>query len=159
MVSEMRFHFTNQQVELGDLLTIIRPDLPKGDLRERIGDEGFMTGFIDLTFRFGHQYYILDYKTNHLGNEISDYNREKLAEAMKTHFYDLQYHLYLVALHRFLKQKLPDYDYRKHVGGALYLFVRGINENTEAGIYFDRPDKACIDELDRYFKENSAPSH
>jgi exodeoxyribonuclease V beta subunit len=154
MVSEMQFHFASHQVELRNLLAIIRRNPPKGDSLESFAEEGFMTGFIDLTFRFGEQYYILDYKTNHLGNETEDYSREELCKAMSTQFYDLQYHLYLVALHRFLKQKLPDYDYRKHIGGALYLFIRGINEKSDAGIYLDRPEAACINELDRYFKEN-----
>lgn len=151
MVAEMQFHFSNRHVELQDLLNIIRPDSQQEELLDNFADEGFMTGFIDLTFRFGGQYYIIDYKTNHLGNDVEDYSRQELDEAMAEHFYDLQYHLYLVALHRFLKQKLPDYDYKRHIGGVFYLFVRGINEKNDAGIYFDRPNEEKIDELNRYF--------
>jgi exodeoxyribonuclease V beta subunit len=150
MVQEMRFHFTNRNIELADLLAVIRSGPFKDEIPDCFADEGFLTGFIDLTFCSNGKYYILDYKTNYLGDQTEDYNEKGLNEAMKDHFYYLQYHLYLIALHRFLKYKIPAYDYRKHVGGALYLFVRGINEENDAGIYFDLPEAALIHKLDDY---------
>ncbi len=154
MVQEMRFHFTNGNIELADLLPIIRTGSDTNEIPDRFADEGLLTGFIDLTFCFGGKYYILDYKTNYLGDKTEDYSQEGLNEAMNDHFYDLQYHLYLVALHRFLNQKLPAYDYAKHIGGALYLFVRGINEDNDAGIYFNRPDAEKIIKLNNYLKRD-----
>ena len=68
--------------------------------------EGFMTGIIDLAFRKGGKYYLLDYKSNCLGPNESSYDSESLSLAMKRHDYHLQYLIYTVALHRMLKRDL-----------------------------------------------------
>ena len=83
-----------------------------------------------------------------------DYRGEALADAMAAHGYHLQYLLYLVALHRHLKLRLPHYDYDSHIGGALYLFVRGVRpgwlaeDGAQAGVYFRRPSRADVEALD-----------
>jgi exodeoxyribonuclease V beta subunit len=111
-----------------------------------------MKGFIDLTFRHGDTYYILDYKSNHLGSEGSDYDSPKLAEAVTDAGYDLQYHIYTLALHRFLRNRIEGYEYDQHFGGVFYLFLRGVELNQPgSGVFFDRPDKKLIDKMDRYF--------
>jgi exodeoxyribonuclease V beta subunit len=74
-------------------------------------------------------------------------------EAIRSHRYDLQYVIYLFALHRLLRSRIPDYEYDRHVGGAAYLFVRGINAAT-AGVHFERPPKALMDLLDGIFTGN-----
>jgi len=72
---------------------------------------------------------------------------------MAEHGYHLQYLLYAVALHRYLGQRLPDYGYERHFGGALYLFVRGVrpgwatSDGTPTGIYRDRPPRQLIEQL------------
>ena len=112
---------------------------------------GLMTGFIDLVLRWQGRYYVLDYKTNLLGPARADYAPERLPAAIRAHDYDLQYLIYLVALQRFLRVRLGDeYDYERHVGGALYLFVRGMHEGDVAGIHHDRPPAALIDALDAW---------
>ncbi len=74
---------------------------------------------------------VIDYKTNRLGDPDApltawDYRPAALADAMLQAHYPLQALLYEVALHRFLRWRLPDYDPRRHLGGALYLFLRGM---------------------------------
>lgn len=108
--------------------------------------EGMLTGFIDLVLEFEGRYYVLDYKSN----KLPDYEPAQLQQAMLAHRYDVQYTLYLLALHRLLKSRLADYDYDRHVGGALYLFLRGIDQSG-AGLYLDRPPKALIETLDAAF--------
>ncbi|MEL0625232.1 hypothetical protein V6238_19490, partial [Marinomonas arenicola] len=72
------------------------------------------------------RYYVLDYKSNHLGDDFTDYQNDAIEHAIADHRYDLQYQLYTLALHRLLKQRLPNYDYDTHVGGVVYLFFRGM---------------------------------
>lgn len=115
--------------------------------------QGILKGFIDLTFFWGGKFYLLDYKSNYLGEDASFYTQEAMAEAMIDHRYDLQYQLYSLALHRYLKQRLPDYDYETHFGGVYYLFLRGIDKvNSHNGVFFYRPLEAFIGELDLLFQ-------
>ncbi|MBK5935423.1 exodeoxyribonuclease V subunit beta [Halorhodospira halophila] len=111
---------------------------------------GLMHGYIDLVVERAGRYYVLDYKTNDLGARYADYGPEHLERAMQHGHYTLQYLIYLVALHRHLGRTLPGYEPHSHLGGACYLFVRGINgEDAETGIYTDRPDPGWIQALDR----------
>ncbi|HBO37829.1 MAG TPA: exodeoxyribonuclease V subunit beta, partial [Pasteurellaceae bacterium] len=71
--------------------------------------------------------YLLDYKSNLLGGQPQDYNQSALARIMTEHHYDLQYLLYTLALHRYLQNRLPDYQYDSHFGGVIYAFMRGMN--------------------------------
>ena len=106
---------------------------------------GFLQGFIDMVFEYNGRYYIIDWKSNHLGNSCQDYSPEMLKEAMAEHAYILQYHLYTLALDRLLKLRLPGYEYEKHFGGAAYIFLRCfMAEDNSPGIYFDKPDAAFI---------------
>lgn len=111
-----------------------------------------MKGFIDLVFEWQGQLYLVDYKSNHLGSSVEDYGRPQLAAAMTEARYDLQYYIYSVTLHRYLKKRLQsNYDYDRYFGGVLYLFVRGMKpeRGPEFGVYFDRPRKEVIESLDR----------
>jgi len=116
---------------------------------------GFLKGFVDLVFAHDERWFVVDYKTNDLGGRPEDYRRAALLAPMVQHHYVLQYHLYSVALHRYLQQRLSGYDYDRHFGGALYLFVRGMAPGYEpgCGVFFDRPPRALIgalsDGLDR----------
>nr|WP_284509636.1 PD-(D/E)XK nuclease family protein [Salinivibrio costicola] len=116
---------------------------------------GMLKGFIDLTFRADGKYYVLDWKSNHLGDSVADYHPEALKEAMIAHRYDFQYQIYTLALHRFLRQRIPDYDYDTHVGGVFYFFLRGASDSGETGVFAHRPDKALIDALDNLFAGES----
>ena len=113
---------------------------------------GYLTGFIDLICEYKGLYYVMDYKTNGL----PDYKPETLTHAMREHNYGLQYWIYTVVLHRYLQNRLPDYDYEKHFGGVRYLFVRGMQpELAMSGIYQDRPDFDRVEALDELFGVNA----
>ncbi|MTH45311.1 exodeoxyribonuclease V subunit beta [Intestinirhabdus alba] len=113
---------------------------------------GMLKGFIDLVFRHQGRYYLLDYKSNWLGEDGAAYTREAMAAAMRAHRYDLQYQLYTLALHRYLRHRIADYDYERHFGGVLYLFLRGVDrQHPQQGIYATRPDGELIARMDEMF--------
>ena len=113
---------------------------------------GFVRGYIDMVFEYHGKYYLVDWKTNHLGNDYDDYTAERINDAMFGHYYILQYHLYTVALHRYLSLRIPGYRYETHFGGVYYLFVRGVNSTHGAGggIYRDVPSAALVRSLSDY---------
>lgn len=113
---------------------------------------GMLKGFIDLVFRWEGRYYLLDYKSNWLGEDSSAYTQQAMAAAMQSHRYDLQYQLYTLALHRYLRHRIPDYDYQTHFGGVIYLFLRGIESNgSTQGIFSTLPDAQLIAKMDALF--------
>ena len=103
--------------------------------------KGFIKGFIDLVIRHRGKWYIIDYKSNFLGEFYGDYGQTAMKEAMETHHYILQYHLYLTALHRYLSLRLKNYSYDRDFGGVFYLFIRGMKPGQPQGIFFHRPEK------------------
>ena len=107
---------------------------------------GFMKGFIDLVFQFQGRFYLVDWKSNFLGSRVEDYAKKALLREMKENFYILQYHIYTLALHQYLKNRLRNYDYEKHFGGVFYVFLRGVDpeRGPEFGIYRDLPGKELI---------------
>jgi len=108
--------------------------------------KGFVKGFIDLVIQHRGRWYILDYKSNFLGSTHGDYDRVAMEEAMESHHYILQYHLYLVALHRYLGLRLKDYSYDRDFGGVFYLFIRGMHPSQgDHGVFFNRPSKDFLD--------------
>lgn len=103
-------------------------------------------------FRHNGRYYLLDYKSNWLGENSSAYTPEAMARAMQAHRYDLQYQLYTLALHRYLRHRIADYDYERHFGGVIYLFLRGVDsEQPQQGIYTTRPSEELITRMDEMF--------
>ncbi|RRJ85213.1 exodeoxyribonuclease V subunit beta [Aestuariirhabdus litorea] len=111
--------------------------------------KGMLKGFIDLVFEHQGRYFVLDYKSNHLGDRAEDYAPAALEQAMLEHRYDLQSLIYTLALHRYLKTRLADYDYERHLGGCYYLFLRGMADGSgQQGIYYDQPDRELIAALD-----------
>ncbi|NOV29676.1 exodeoxyribonuclease V subunit beta [Methylomonas sp. ZR1] len=126
-----------------------RPGLLPGQVN------GLLKGFIDLVFVHDQRYYVVDYKFNSLGADDAAYTQEALTAAMLAKRYDLQYSLYLLALHRLLKVRLgAAYDYDTHIGGGLYLFLRGAL-GPRAGRVFDKPPRALIEGLDALFGASS----
>lgn len=111
---------------------------------------GMLKGFIDLVFEHQGRYYVLDWKSNWLGPDDNAYTPEAMRAAIAERRYDLQYVLYLLALHRQLKARLPDYDYDLHLGGAIYVFLRG-GQSASQGLFMDRPPRVLIESLDRLF--------
>jgi exodeoxyribonuclease V beta subunit len=115
---------------------------------------GMLKGFMDLVFEHEGRYYVADYKSNWLGPDDTAYSSERMRAQILHSRYELQYVLYVFALHRLLKARIPDYDYDAHIGGAVYLFVRGIGASTQ-GIHVERPPRDLIDELDALFSNDS----
>jgi exodeoxyribonuclease V beta subunit len=110
---------------------------------------GFMKGFIDLVFEHEGKFYVVDYKSNYLGNNSESYQADKLEQAMIAHDYPLQYLIYSLALHRYLKLRLADYDPAQHLGGVSYLFLRGMKpEWQQAGIFSAQVDMDLLQALD-----------
>ena len=113
---------------------------------------GYLKGFIDLIYRRDGKYYLVDYKSNWLAPEALDYTRDVMQQAIADQHYYLQYLIYTVALHRYLKLKIRDYDYERHFGGVQYLFLRGMSPGSGAntGVYFDRPSLTLVEELEEW---------
>lgn len=124
-------------------------------LSAKAGDLGFQTvqgmlkGFIDLVFEHQGKYYVLDWKSNHLGDDVTHYHGEALKSAMADHRYDLQYQIYALALHRFLRSRLANYRYEQHFGGVYYLFLRGMDGQSDHGIFAAKPTLDFLQEMDR----------
>jgi exodeoxyribonuclease V beta subunit len=147
--AEMAFSLKVQQLESMQLDTLIAQHVLVGQARTALHPrqmEGMLTGFMDLVLEVDGRYYVMDYKSN----KLPCYDAIHLQQAILAHRYDVQYTLYLLALHRLLKSRLPDYDYERHMGGALYLFLRGIDQ-PGAGLYADRPPHRLIEALDAAF--------
>ena len=157
-VAEMEFWIAVHGVDLARLDALVchhtlaaapRPALQPGQLN------GMLKGFIDLVAEHEGRYYVVDYKSNWLGPDDAAYSAEAMAREILAHRYELQYVLYLLALHRLLKLRLPDYDYDRHVGGALYLFLRG-SHGAGGGVHAERPPRALIEALDHLFARSTA---
>lgn len=157
---EMEFLLPIALLNAPRLNQIIRRFDPLSARAEELGFfpvQGMLKGFIDLVFEYQGRYYILDWKSNHLGNHPDDYTQSRIEQAMVEHRYDLQYHLYALALHRFLAMRIPDYDYARHFGGVYYLFLRGVNPGTTNGIYYTRPDEELIEQLNAWMDGRDLP--
>ena len=150
---EMSFMLAVQDIDLPALDVWVRQHVFRGAARPPLlpGQlNGMLKGFIDLVFEHEGRFYVLDYKSNWLGASDEAYRVETMQAAVLAHRYELQYLFYLLALHRLLKVRLPDYDYDRHVGGALYLFLRGSGAPSR-GVFTARPPRAVIEALDAAF--------
>ena len=108
----------------------------------------YLNGSIDLVYYDGNSYHIADYKSNYLGASLSDYAPLKIQQSMLNASYWLQAALYLVALHRYLKINMDEYDIDRDLGGASYLYLRGMNGTPDTGFTYWRPDSEFILRLD-----------
>jgi exodeoxyribonuclease V beta subunit len=144
---EMEFHLRLAPSRVDDLFALLHWH---GYQRGRGGFgvarlHGMLIGIMDLVFEHDGRYYLVDYKTNLL----PAYDADALREAIAGHDYDLQYLLYVLALHRWLRLVLPGYDYDTHVGEVYYLFVRELKDGR--GVYRDRPPRELIEAMDALF--------
>ncbi|MEM9461398.1 MAG: exodeoxyribonuclease V subunit beta [Myxococcota bacterium] len=163
--NELEFILPTAGGEQGDAIALTRErlavlfrshgqGLPEGypEQVERLAFDplrGFLKGFIDLVFVHRDRWYLVDYKTNHLGDDLGVYAPPALGRTMVEDHYLLQYHLYAVALVRHLQRTLPRFDYDRDFGGVLYLFLRGMTPQSgpSRGVFFDRPPKARLEAL------------
>ncbi|WPM29227.1 exodeoxyribonuclease V subunit beta [Pseudomonas sp. P1B16] len=156
---EMEFWFASHQVDAEQLDQLVARHTHPGHARPAAQPtllNGMFKGFIDLAFELDGRYYVADYKSNWLGPDVQAYDSLAMEKAILEHRYDLQYVLYLLALHRQLRARLPDYDYDRHVGGALFIFLRGASSSGH-GVYFAKPPRVLIEALDALFRGESAP--
>ncbi|MBP3365218.1 MAG: exodeoxyribonuclease V subunit beta [Pseudomonas sp.] len=156
---EMEFWFASHKVDVVQMDQLVRQHTHGG--AAHAGAEpsllnGMFKGFIDLTFEHQGRYYVADYKSNWLGADDSAYTEQAMTTSILDNRYDLQYVLYLLALHRQLKARLPGYDYDRHMGGALYLFLRGTRSQGQ-GVFFTRPPRLLIESLDLMFQGKPLP--
>lgn len=158
---EMEFWFASHRVDVLKLDQLVLRHTHSGAPRPAAQASmlnGMFKGFIDLAFELDGRYYVTDYKSNWLGPDLQAYSAIAMEQAILDHRYDLQYVLYLLALHRQLRARLPDYDYDVHVGGALFIFLRGATEAGH-GLYFVKPPRALIEQLDALFRGAREPDH
>ncbi|MBL0710193.1 MAG: exodeoxyribonuclease V subunit beta [Colwellia sp.] len=124
--------------------------------------KGMMHGFIDLVFEHQGKYYLCDYKSSHLGNSFADYQHQALRNSVEKNYYDLQYLIYSLALHRYLTLNLKDYNAQEHFGGIYYLYLRGMTNDkayTGSGIYYRTITMAELAQLDELFAGTSADKY
>ena len=155
--AEMAFTLPVHPLSAHRIDTLICQHLFPGQKREALQPmqlEGMLIGFMDLVLEHEGRYFVLDYKSNRLPS----YGADALQGAILAHRYDVQYTLYVLALHRLLKSRIADYDYEQHLGGAIYWFLRGLDQ-AGSGLFLDRPPKALIESLDQAFSHTAHPAH
>ncbi len=176
-VSEMAYLLPSVDMDtqfLNDLCKESAQEIPdRGSLLNKLISElyldkkivtGFINGFLDLVMRTDfdgqEKYYVIDYKSTHLGNYYRDYAQKKVILSVfdERNRYDVQYLLYTLALHRMLKTRKPDYSYEKDIGGVLYLYLRGLKApglmlepEISNGVFFTKPSFKIIERLDAIF--------
>ena len=148
-IRELSYTLAVDQMDLDQLMRCVQDEFgPQAGIAASTWN-GFLNGFIDLVVRVDGQYWMVDWKSNWLAPRAGDYTRTAMAEAMRDHAYYLQLSLYLLALHRMLRLRLPDYDYDTHMGGAHYLFLRGMDgREGDTGVYSVCPPRQMIEQLD-----------
>jgi len=157
MLPEMEFWFPSEHLksrQLDALCTRMlldgapRPVLPQRELH------GMLKGYADLVIERDGRYWVLDYKSNMLGADDAAYATEALAAGMAQHRYDVQGAIYMLALHRLLRSRLgASYDPQQHLGGAVFLFLRGIANADTRGCYWLAPQAALLDGLDQLLEK------
>ncbi|WP_019626578.1 exodeoxyribonuclease V subunit beta [Thioalkalivibrio sp. ALJT] len=150
--AELEFLYPARHLKAADLDQAVCAGVLPGAARPALGDvtlNGMLKGFVDLVFEHEGRYYVADYKSNWLGTSGTAYSAERLRAAVLEHRYDLQLVLYTLALHRQLQARLPDYDYDRHMGGGVYLFLRGVDAPGH-GVFHHCPPRSLIEQLDRW---------
>nr|WP_083102157.1 UvrD-helicase domain-containing protein [Moraxella osloensis] len=155
-VAELGFNLRlNQHLSFSDLNALFHQfDIPLQLQSQEVNTMvwQYLKGEIDLVYQHGTQFFIVDYKSNYLGNDFDSYNPAALYDAMTTHSYWLQASIYQVALHRYLKLRLPNYDIHTHLGAVEYAFLRGMSpEHDTCGKLIKQFDSAFILALDDMF--------
>lgn len=155
-VAELGFNLRlNQHLSFSDLNTLFHQfDIPLQLQSQEVNTMvwQYLKGEIDLVYQHGTQFFIVDYKSNYLGNDFDNYNPAALYDAMTTHSYWLQASIYQVALHRYLKLRLPNYDINTHLGAVEYAFLRGMSpKHATCGKLVKQFDSAFILALDDMF--------
>ena len=152
--NEFEFNFSiPSEFKIMDLEFILEKEDEREIATKRMGDvQGMMNGFIDLFFEYDGKFYILDWKSNFLGDSIEDYNQTRVANAMNESNYHLQYLIYALALDKYLTSKLPGFDFEQQFGGVIYLFLRGNRAEQQTGVYTQKVTKEELKRLKNVLK-------
>ncbi|WP_266167867.1 exodeoxyribonuclease V subunit beta [Dyella subtropica] len=155
--AELEFWFAVHRVDTLALDRLVTTNTLDGRARlpllpDRLN--GMLKGFVDLLFEHDGRYYVVDYKSNWLGSDASAYTTEAMRDSVLRERYDLQYAIYTLALHRQLRVRLPDYDYERHIGGVLYLYLRGVDAQGH-GIHREHLPLSLIEAMDVLFSEGA----
>ena len=148
-LNEMKFNFPiKEEFKSLSLEYILEKDDPREILTTKSSVRGMMNGFVDLFFEHNDKYYILDWKSNFLGDEISEYDSDGVLNGMNEGNYHLQYLLYTIAVEKFLKSRIGEnFDFENHFGGIIYVFLRGTREGQNSGFYVKDVTKSELDKL------------
>ena len=147
-IHEFEFDFTLPEINVKALLTMAEGGMQLS-VKQLPALQGIMNGKIDLFFEYNGKYYVLDWKSNFLGDSIEDYNSGALMDAMNENNYHLQYLIYTVAVKKYLESRVgPSFDFNRDFGGVIYLFVRGIRVGRSEGIFIARPTSEQMEKID-----------
>jgi exodeoxyribonuclease V beta subunit len=152
-LNELEFYFPINKFNFEKFMKILNKHedtFNSDEVPEINQSEGFIKGFIDLLIEINGKYYIFDWKTNYLGDSSADYNPDSLNAAMKDDNYFLQAIIYTLAVHRYLKSRIRDYQYSDHFAGAYYVFIRGYKGGFGSSFFHFKPDEKTINALDAY---------
>jgi len=154
-VCEMEFGFSVRRFDFSEVIKVlVSYGINRAcelEARTPPGSPTVVKGYIDMLFEAGGKFYVVDWKSNWLGDTPSDYTPEKLArEILRQHYY-LQYLIYTIAVEKFLQWRVRDYHYDRCFGGVWFIFLRGVfPEVPGSGIYYDRVPGKLIDEIGKY---------
>jgi len=158
-LSELEFTLPSHRLE-ADVLNATLAELDYAVPRLSFAAlRGYLKGFIDLVLEHDGRFFIVDWKSNYLGDSAADYGEAALAAALLARGYHLQALLYSVALDRLLRLRVSGYDTAQHFGGWIYLFVRGVRPGwtTEGGVptglHFHRPTPEAIARMSALFED------
>ena len=154
-ISELEFLLSSKKLDYNSLSNFLTNYGINHNISNKTSLKGYLKGFIDVVFYIDNKYYIIDWKSNYIGPEEDSYHQDNLALEMEKNLYYLQYLIYTVALIRYLKNIKKDFDYKKDFGGVYYIFIRGINEENNNGIYFDKPEETIIKKLDKIIGDDN----
>ncbi len=137
-VNEFEFDFMVSPFKIPQLKTLEDENI---EISLNTGNnlEGIMNGKIDLFFELQGKYYVLDWKSNFLGDSLDNYQPQVLNQAMNQNNYHLQYLIYTLATKKYLESRLPNFDYETQFGGIIYFFVRGMRIGLKSGIFITLP--------------------
>jgi exodeoxyribonuclease V beta subunit len=159
MLPEMEFWLPAERLHARQVDALCQQHLLPGVSRPQLPDaqlHGMLMGFADLVFEHEGRYWVLDYKSNYLGADDAAYTEQTLDASMAQHRYEVQAALYMLALHRLLRARLGDaYDPAQQLGGAVYLFLRGIDGPAGGCCTLPAP-LALLDGLDAMLNEEVA---
>lgn len=156
-VRELDFLLSAQAVDSRAVIDAVAREFPL-DLRAgQARWSGFLRGFIDLVVHAQGRWWIIDWKSNRLGDGLAAYDPSHLIRSITDHAYALQWSLYALAVHRLLALRLPDYDPDRHFGGVCYVYLRGVPDATGTvppghAVHAARPSGDLLRRLDRLFQ-------